>query len=96
MVIEYIHPIDIMSDPINYYSLIHFIEFSLLSLLAFINMVHVLIISVLWEIIELFVVQDWARESWANKGFDIIFNFSGFFAGRSILRSYISKNSISI
>ncbi len=96
MVIEYIHPINIMSDPINYYSLIHFIEYSLLSLFSFINMVHVLIISVLWEIIELFVVQDWARESWANKGFDVIFNFSGFLFGRFIFRTFISKKSISI
>ncbi|MDP6168550.1 MAG: hypothetical protein QF780_00950 [Candidatus Marinimicrobia bacterium] len=96
MDIEYIHPSNIMSEPINYYSLIHFIEYSLLSLLGFINMVHVLIISVLWEVIELFVAQDWARESWANKGFDIIFNFSGFFIGRIVFRSYFTKNSISI
>ena len=40
--------------------------------------IHILIISISWEIIELFLPYKWASESIANKILDIFFNFSGF------------------
>ena len=84
-----------LSDPINVYSLIHFLEYGLLSLISFIKPIHVLIISISWEIIELFIQQEWARESGFNKAFDIVFNFSGYFFGRFLFRSILAKKSIS-
>jgi len=80
-----------LRNPINYYSLIHFIEYGFLSLLKFIKTKHMWLISIVWEIIELFIPNDWARESWANKLCDILFNWVGFYLGRRIF--YYSKHS---
>ena len=85
-----------LSDPINVYSLIHFLEYGLLSLISFIKPIHVLIISISWEIIELFIQQEWARESGLNKVFDIVFNFSGYFLADFFLDQYWQKNLFQI
>lgn len=73
-------------DPINIYSFIHFIEYGLISFLKVIQIYHVLIISLLWEIVELFLEFEWSRESWLNKIFDVLFNFSGFLFFRKIFK----------
>ena len=84
------------NNSINYYSAIHFIEYAILSLIPFVKFVHVAFISFSWEILELFIPQEWAKESVGNKIFDIIFNFSGFFFGKILLKYKVSKNSISL
>ena len=89
-------PFYTFNNSINYYSVIHFIEYALLSLIPFVKLVHVALISISWEIIELFIEQEWAKESGGNKLFDIIFNFSGFFFGKTLLKYKVSKNSISL
>ena len=81
-------------DSINYYSVIHFAEYVILSLIPFVKFVHVVILSLFWEILELFIKQEWAKESGGNKLFDIIFNFSGFFFGKTLLKYKVGKNSI--
>ena len=83
-------------NSINYYSVIHFLEYIILSLIPFVKFVHVAILSVSWEFLELFIEQEWAKESGGNKLFDIIFNFSGFFFGKILLKYKFSKNSISL
>ena len=85
-VLEFHKPSDFFSDPVNYYSLLHFIEYSLLSLVSTVKIKHIWILSISWEIIELFVHYNWARESWVNKFFDLIFNFSGFWITRKVLK----------
>ena len=80
--IKYHHPDFLLNDPINFYSLIHFIEYFALSLIRFIKLKHILVISFIWEIIELFISHEWARESWANKLCDLIFNLFGFYFSR--------------
>ena len=87
-------PFYTFNNSINYYSIIHFIEYALLSLIPFVKFVHVALISISWEIIEVFIEQEWAKESGGNKLFDIIFNFSGFFFGKALLKYKGNKNSI--
>ena len=79
-------PFYTFNDSINYYSVIHFIEYLILSLIPFVKFVHVAILSVFWEIIELFIEKEWAKESGGNKLFDIFFNFSGFVFGKKLLK----------
>ena len=85
-------PFYTFNNSINYYSVIHFIEYIILSLIPFVKLVHVAILSVSWEILELFIEQDWAKESGGNKLFDIIFNFSGFIFGKTLLKHKESKS----
>ena len=87
-------PFYTFNDSINYYSVIHFIEYIILSLIPFVKFVHVAILSVSWEIVELFIEKEWAKESGGNKLFDIIFNFSGFIFGKTLLKHKASKSSI--
>ena len=89
-------PFYTFNNSINYYSVIHFIEYALLSLIPFVKLVHIALISISWEIIELFIEQEWAIESGGNKIFDITFNFSGFFFGKTLLKYKVSKNSTSL
>ena len=76
--LQYHDPVYIFSDPINHYSLIHFVEYGILSLLPMIKTVHMWLISIGWEFLELYLPNDWARESWLNKIFDLFFNWLGF------------------
>ena len=87
-------PFYTFNDSINYYSVIHFTEYVILSLIPFVKFVHVGILSVTWEILELFIDKEWAKESGGNKLFDIIFNFSGFFFGKTLLKYKGNKNFI--
>ena len=89
-------PFYTFNNSINYYSVIHFIEYAILSLIPFVKLIHVALISVSWEILELFIEQEWAKESGGNKLFDIIFNFSCFYFGKALLKYKVSKNSISL
>tara|TARA_B100000427_G_scaffold276248_1_gene245061 strand:- start:16 stop:378 length:363 start_codon:yes stop_codon:yes gene_type:complete len=84
----YHKPASLTANSINHYSVIHFIQYCALSLIKFIQIKHVLIISVLWEIYELFTHYEWGRESWLNKLCDIGFNVSGFYFGRMLIRKY--------
>ena len=74
----YYEPESWTQEPINYYSIIHFVEYGILSLIKSITYLHVFALSIIWEILELFIHYEWARESWGNKLFDIFFNFLGF------------------
>lgn len=87
--LKYFKPNSTIENSINYYSLIHFGEYALLGLVKSVKFWHFWIISIGWEIIELIVPYEWARESWLNKLFDLGFNFSGFF----VSRRYIERSS---
>jgi len=84
--LQYHDPVHILSNPINHYSLIHFVEYGILSLLPMIKSVHMWSISIGWEILELYLPNDWARESWLNKLFDLLFNWLGFNSVRAYFR----------
>ena len=83
---RYHQPKFILDDPINIYSLIHFIEYGVLSLIPAFKINHFWFISISWELLELFLPNDWARESWANKMTDLLFNLAGFYFGRRMLK----------
>ena len=87
--LQYHDPVHTLSNPINYYSLIHFVEYGFLSLLPMIKTVHMWSISIGWEILELYLPNDWARESWLNKLFDLFFNWLGF----NSVRGYFVRKS---
>ena len=90
-IFKFHNPKHSLRNPINHFSFIHFIEYGFLSLLKFIQTKHMWLISIGWEIIELFIPNDWARESWANKLCDLFFNWLGFYIVRRLL--YQSKYS---
>ena len=80
--LKYFRPNSYLKNSVNYYSLIHFSEYALLGLIKSVKVWHFWIISIGWEIIELFTPYEWARESWLNKLFDVGFNFLGFYVVR--------------
>ena len=84
--LSYHQPKFLLNDPINTYSLIHFAEYGILSLIPAFKISHIWFISFGWELLELFLPTDWARESWANKITDLLFNLAGFYFGRKILK----------
>ena len=53
----------LFEDPINLYSVIHFIEYGILAFFPRVAYKHVLIISIAWELVESFIPYDWAKES---------------------------------
>tara|TARA_B100002019_G_scaffold73147_1_gene63152 strand:- start:143 stop:382 length:240 start_codon:yes stop_codon:yes gene_type:complete len=65
-------------DPVNLYSIIHFIEYGILAFFPKVTTFHVLVISFSWELLELIIPFSWANESFLNKFADVLFNLSGF------------------
>ena len=80
------YPVSFAEDTVNLYSIVHFVEYGLLSFIKQVRLLHVLCISTVWEIIELFIVSEWARESWGNKIMDIVFNIIGFCSFRKVFQ----------
>ncbi len=76
--IEFYQPQSFSKDPINYYSLIHFVEYAVLAIIPVVKIKQFWSISIGWEVLELFISKEWARESWLNKLFDLLFNWLGF------------------
>ena len=65
-------------DPVNLYSIIHFIEYGILAFFPKVTTIHVLVVSISWELVELIIPYNWANESFLNKFADVVFNLSGF------------------
>jgi len=84
-------PSSFSNSAINHYSVVHFFQYAALSFLKFFKLVHILIISIIWEIFELYTHFEWGRESWMNKVFDIGFNIAGFQFGRRKLINLLNK-----
>lgn len=80
------YPVSFAGDTVNLYSIVHFVEYGVLSFIKQVRLLHVLCISTVWEIIELFIVSEWARESWGNKIMDIVFNILGFCSFRKVFQ----------
>ena len=82
---SYNHPDSFTKNSINFYSLIHFIEYSVLGLFKIIKLSHIWIISISWEVLELFLPYNWAKESWLNKVMDVFFNLTGYFTMKNFI-----------
>ena len=91
MFIDLYLPREIFDNPVNYYSIIHFVEYFIFSFFKFFTFKLAILISLLWEFAELFLKYDWARESWANKIIDIYFNLAGFYFGKMFLSKCSDK-----
>ena len=50
----------------------------ILALFPKVTTIHVLVISISWELLELILPYKWANESFLNKFADVLFNLFGF------------------
>ena len=69
-------------DPVNIYSIGHIIFWYGMSQFSEIETQHMLAISLGWELLELYLPYEFAKESYFNKVCDIFFNCLGFFIGK--------------
>ena len=63
------------------WSLGHFIQWAFLGRFLFRNWYVFLLLSISWEILELFLPFEFAIETWVNKISDIFVNCLGFYFG---------------
>ena len=68
---------------INAYSGIHLIQYFLLGRYVLSSWKLFLVISIGWEFLELILPYEFAAEIWANKFADVVFNYLGFYLGKS-------------
>jgi len=66
---------------INFYSLLHFILYFFFGKYLFFSWRIFLLVSLSWELLEIFLPFQFAVETFENKFFDIIFNALGFYLG---------------
>lgn len=71
-------------NPVNHYSVIHFIIWFLLARYARISWLSFLSLSIGWELLELVLPFDFAIETIQNKIGDIIVNVLGYGSGLSL------------
>ena len=66
---------------LNFYSLIHFLQWLLIGRFLLKNWYVFLILSISWEFLELILPFQFVIETLANKIVDIIINCLGFYLG---------------
>ena len=69
-------------DPVNTYSAGHIVFWYGMSQFSEIEVQHMLLFSLGWELIELYLPFKFAQESYLNKFCDMLFNSLGFFIGK--------------
>ena len=72
-------------DPVNIYSIGHIIFWYGMSQFSEIEAQQMLLFSLGWELIELYLPSEFAQESYLNKFCDILFNSLGFYIGKQTL-----------
>ena len=75
-------------DPVNTYSLSHFIIWYGMAQFSGIESRHMFALSIGWELLELKLPFKFARESYLNKFCDVFFNSLGFYIGKKNLKSF--------
>ena len=83
---EGINNSNLYEDPVNIYSIGHIIFWYGMSQFSEIETQHMLAISLGWELLELYLPYEFAKESYLNKVCDIFFNCLGFFIGKQQLK----------
>ena len=66
---------------LNIWSIGHFLQWFVVARYVFRNWYLFLLLSLGWEIIELFLPYEFAKETFENKISDILVNFLGYFLG---------------
>jgi len=69
---------------LNLWSLGHFVQWFAVGRWLFTNWYLFITLSVGWELIELVLPYEFAKETWDNKISDIIVNFLGFYIGMAL------------
>ena len=72
---------------LNIYSLSHFFIWSTVGRFIRTNWPVFFILSIGWEVIELFLPFEFAIEDWGNKGMDLIVNTFGYYIGSRMVYS---------
>ena len=72
-------------DPVNTYSAGHIAFWYGMSQFSEIEVQHMLLFSLGWELVELYLPFKFAQESYLNKFCDILFNSLGFYIGKQPL-----------
>ena len=69
---------------LNLWSLGHFLQWSFLGRFFLKNWYIFLVLSIGWEVLELYLPYEFAKENWENKISDIFVNILGFWLGKRI------------
>ena len=69
---------------LNLWSLGHFVQWSILGRFLLTNWYAFMFLSIGWEILELYLPYEFAKETWDNKISDVIVNIAGFWIGNRI------------
>ena len=69
---------------LNLWSLGHFIQWSFVGRFILKNWFIFLVLSIGWEVLELYLPYEFAKETWENKISDIFVNILGFWLGKRI------------
>ena len=69
---------------LNLWSLGHFIQWSFVGRFLLKNWFIFLVLSIGWEVLELYLPYEFAKETWENKISDIFVNILGFWLGKRI------------
>ena len=72
---------------LNLWSLGHFAQWGIIGYVLKIGWVPFLVLSIGWEVLELYLHYEFASEEWSNKISDVFVNCSGFWLGRTLNES---------
>ena len=66
---------------LSIWSLGHFLMWALVARFLSQDWTLFFVLSLLWEVLELYIPLELARETWSNKITDVIINVIGFYVG---------------
>jgi hypothetical protein len=69
---------------LNLWSLGHFVQWSIIGRFFLKNWYLFFFLSIGWELLELILPYEFARETWVNKVSDVFVNIAGFWIGNRI------------
>lgn len=69
---------------LNLWSLGHFVQWSIIGRFFLKNWYGFLFLSIGWELLELALPYEFAKETWDNKISDVFVNIAGFWLGNRI------------
>ena len=67
---------------LNLWSLGHFVQWSIIGRFFLKNWYVFLFLSIGWELLELVLPYEFAKETWDNKVSDVFVNIAGFWVGK--------------
>ena len=69
---------------LNLWSLGHFVQWSIVGRFLLTNWYAFMLLSIGWEVLELYLPYEFAKETWDNKISDVVVNIAGFWIGNRI------------